>query len=218
LRIKSSDKISGFPILTVRKFLRSSSGFLIDINFIKYFLKNDQYEKSDSFLKAVLENKLIKFEKRSKNIDYFIITDKGNTLAKATARKPILRNTAERKIKEFVVRVIEVRDNNYYLFKVKQAAIFGSYLTNVERLSDIDIAVEIVPKENDSEKHRILVEKRIKEVQLAGRRFKSYLEALFWPRIEVEQFLRARSSSISLEAFDDKAFDKENSKIIFSDL
>ena len=218
MRIKPTDKISDFPIFTVRKFLRKTSGFLIDIDFIKYFLKTDDNQKVKSFLDVILENNLIKFEKISRGKEYYIITDNGNTLANATARKPILRSTAEKLINDFIRRSMEVRNNDYFLFKVKQATVFGSYLSNADRIGDIDIAVEIIPKENNSDKHRILVEKRIEDVQIKGRRFKTHLEAIFWPQIEVEQFLRGRSSSISLEYVDQDELEKLNHKIIYRDI
>ena len=110
-----------------------------------------------------------------------------------------MRSTAEKLIKEFISRAIEVKNNPYYLFKVKRAIVFGSYLSNEERISDIDIAIEIISKEVDTKKHKILVDKKIREVHNKGRQFRSDLEAIFWPQIEVEQYLRAKSSSISLE-------------------
>ncbi len=217
MRINTKDNISGLPILTVRKFLRNS-GFLINSDRIKYFLKTDSNEKSKSFLKALIENELVTFEKESEGKNHYTITDKGNTLSKATARKPIFRSTADRLIKEFIIRIITIRDNDYYLFKVKRATIFGSYMSNANRLSDIDINLEIIPKEKDSDKHMKLVEKRLEDVQLRGRHFKSYLEAIFWPQTEVEQFLRAGSPSISLEIVDQNKLEKLDHKIIYSDM
>ncbi len=217
MRLNSKDNISGFPILTVRKFLRNS-GFSTDINSIKYFFKTESDKKPKSFLKALIENELVAFEKESEGKNYYTITDKGSTLSKATARKPIFRSTADRLISKFINRLKTVRDKDYYLFKVKKATIFGSYLSDTDRLSDIDIAIEIIPKEKNHDKHMKLVEKRLEDVQLKGRKFKTYLEAIFWPQTEVEQFLRAGSPSISLEIVDQDKLEKLDHKIIYSDM
>ena len=48
----------------------------------------------------------------------------------------------------------------------------GSYLrADVDRLSDLDIAVELQPQEADWDRLRALTRKRVGQLQMAGRRF-----------------------------------------------
>ena len=218
MRIDSSDRISNIPILTIRKFLRRISGFIIDIEFIKKFLNTADNNDANNFLSVLIEHNFIEFVRERDGNKYYELTGYGNRFAKSTARKPILRKTAERLIKEFVERSHKVREDPYFLYKVKRAIVFGSYLTNKDKINDIDIAIELIPKDNDSDKHIKLIKKRIDEAQNKGRKFNSYHDALFWPIAEVHSFLRGRSPSISLEYIEPKGLENIDHKEIYSDM
>ncbi|HEU4556614.1 MAG TPA: hypothetical protein VFS20_02150 [Longimicrobium sp.] len=75
---------------------------------------------------------------------------------------------------------------------------FGSYLSEVELLGDLDLAVHLEAKEADRDKHVALEDARIAEALEAARTFPSYEAQIHWPEIEVRRFLRGRSSAISL--------------------
>jgi hypothetical protein len=51
----------------------------------------------------------------------------------------------------------------------------------VDRVSDVDLAVEIVPWESNPERARAIIERRVLELELLGRRFRGFLDReLFW--------------------------------------
>jgi len=63
------------------------------------------------------------------------------------------------------------------LAKVTKVVVLGSYLrADVDRLSDLDIAVELQPKEANWDRLRELTLKRVEQLQMAGRGFRNWLE------------------------------------------
>jgi len=59
-----------------------------------------------------------------------------------------------------------------FLAKVAEVVLFGSMLKpEVDRVSDVDLAVEILPKESNSERARAINERRVLELELLGRAF-----------------------------------------------
>ena len=78
------------------------------------------------------------------------ITQAGQTLSSATAAKRVTRATAEKALQQFLGRVEQVNNDPYFLGKVTRVVLFGSMLKpETERLSDVDLAVEVASKEAD---------------------------------------------------------------------
>jgi predicted nucleotidyltransferase len=98
----------------------------------------------------------------------------------ASAARPLTRRNAK-KLQEFLARVREVNSTDYYLYKVRRALVFGSYLSDRDRINDIDIAVELVHRITDPEQRGAADRARIDEAYRAGRRFPHHLAALMWP-------------------------------------
>ena len=81
------------------------------------------------------------------------ITQAGQTLSSATAAKPVTRVTAEKVLREFLARVERVNRDARFLGRVNRVVLFGSILReDVDRLSDLDLAVEVLPKIADRER------------------------------------------------------------------
>ena len=68
----------------------------------------------------------------------------------------------------------------------------------VERVSDVDLAVEIVEKEADSERARSKNCDRVEELAAAGHRFRNVVEMAGCWHLEVFRFLKGRSRVIAL--------------------
>ena len=136
------------------------------------------------------------------------VTQLGQSFASATAAKPITRQTAERTLSEFLERVQRVNEDQYFLAKVTKVVLFGSYLrAGVDRLGDVDVAVQLEPKESDTEFARILNEQRVDELAILGRRFDSVLECELCWYWETLRFLKSRSHSLALADYKvEKAF------------
>lgn len=129
---------------------------------------------------------------------YWRLTLKGNALASAKATRPILRATADRKLREFLERVSVVNSENYFLYRISKIIVFGSYLGKKKTINDIDISISLEPKEHDIEKQMKRNDMRIKEAYDDGKNFRNVVEQVCWPEIEVIRYLKAKSRSISL--------------------
>jgi predicted nucleotidyltransferase len=89
-----------------------------------------------------------------------------------------------------------------FLAKVTKVIVFGSFLRpDVDRLGDIDVAIELQPKELDKEKLRKATQRRVAELATQGRRFGGFLEREAWWRTEAFRFLKGRSRAISLHDY-----------------
>src|SRR3989442_8988969 len=84
----------------------------------------------------------------------------GSTFAQASAARPLQRATADRKLAEFLDRARQVNGDDHYLYRVKKVLVFGSYLTQADRIGDIDVAVELAPRWQDVEKSRAMHDAR----------------------------------------------------------
>jgi len=127
------------------------------------------------------------------------ITQAGQTLSSATAAKRVTRATAERALQQFLGRVEQVNRDGYFLGKVTRVVLFGSMLKPAtERLSDVDLAVEIASKETDFDCAGAKNLERVEDLAARGHRFRNFLEqegCWYW---EVFGFLKGRSRVISL--------------------
>jgi predicted nucleotidyltransferase len=165
--------------------------------------------------KAVrLVNKLIKegYLERT-NRDTIATTIKGNSLAMASFAPPITRRTADKKIAELIERAKIVNTSNDYLYKVKRIAVFGSYLTDKDRINDIDVDIILkrkFTKEIQEKKENACIKRAISE----GKEFRSFIDQLYYPLIYTQKFLKQHSRAFSLH-YEDKILDKTNYKIVY---
>lgn len=202
MRIDRDDTVAGQPVMKARELLRKGKNSIWGIALVQEVLG---IEFTDAATVVSELKKLGYIEKPPHPCtgEYWTNSLKGNSLALATAAQPLSRASADRKFNEFMGRVASVRDNPYFLYKVKQVVVFGSYLGTAKQVNDIDIAIELVPKEKDSRKRQQLHQQRIEEAIRQGKEFRSALDQLFWPQLEVRQYLKSRARSISLHRIED---------------
>jgi predicted nucleotidyltransferase len=121
------------------------------------------------------------------------------TFSAASAARPVTRVTAERALTQFLERVRQVGQDPYFLAKVTRLVLFGSMLKpEVKRLSDVDLAVELTPKEVDWERAQVLNRQRAEELASRGHQFRSFLEVEHCWHRETFKFLKGRSRVIAL--------------------
>ncbi len=104
---------------------------------------------------------------------------------------------------KFLQRVQQVNASEEYLYTVSRVDVFGSYLSNQPTLNDLDLAIELQPREPDPDKHFDACEAESRAAYAAGRRFPSYADQLGWPEEQVRRFLKARSPRLSLHGIDE---------------
>lgn len=195
MRIDPKGAIHGYPTLLVRQTLRCLRG--------DFVWGEEALEKaaklppgtSHALAKALEAEGLIEASRHGG----WTVTQAGDTLAVATAARPVSRRTAEGALAQFLERVARVNDDPYFLARVTRVALYGSLLRpEVKRLSDVDLAVQLVAKETDSERLREANAERVERLASLGTFFGSFLKEQFCWFLETFRFLKGRSRVISL--------------------
>jgi predicted nucleotidyltransferase len=203
VRISKDEIIAGYPALAVRGFLRRYRVFDITAPAVAQELHIDELA-AQKFLCAIESLGLIEVAETAPQDSEptYSITIKGNALANASAAKPIRRSTAELALSQFMTRLDRFNASDEYVYRVKSAVLFGSMLSDAERLGDVDIAIELEPKMADEAAFRKLCDARRKLAMRRGKCFQSTVDWAYWPRMEVFYVLRARSRALSLQEWD----------------
>jgi predicted nucleotidyltransferase len=198
MRIDSKGTLFGYPLLYVRKLVRVLNNYLSwDLKTVQEVL-SVRPTKARKIVNALHAAGLSK-RCRGKHLKTWTTTQAAQTLASATAAKPITRQTADRVLAGLLARVDRVNSDDRFLAKVTRVIVFGSYLrAGVDRLSDVDIAVELAPKESRRNEFRELNYRRVAQAERKGHRFSGILDRELWWRSETLSFLKDRSRSISL--------------------
>lgn len=214
MRIAPKDTLAGQPILKIRGFLRRNQACTWGEMTVGDTFKVDS--KTAKGIISLLNRRGYVEPIKISGKTYWKNTIKGNTLALSSAAPPILRATAERRLKEFLDRVLVVRNSKYYLYKVTKVVVFGSYLSYKEKINDIDISISLKSKQKNEQRRRRMIEERIDSAIFYGKVFRNEGEKICWPQIEVIKFLKDRSRSIGLH-IDEEIAKQSKHKIIYRD-
>lgn len=107
----------------------------------------------------------------------------------------LTRRKADELIALLLERIEQVNLDPQYIYGVSRAVVFGSYLTDKERLGDLDIAIELGPKYRDENEHQKQYDE---QVDREGKG--SFLQRYFWPHEKVMRALRGRNYGISIHS------------------
>lgn len=201
MHINSSDQIAGVPILEVRKLLLRGRDGYWGLEFVQHNLKLDQ-DQAETLLQELEQQRYIELSHERHDQPRWVNTIKGNALSNASGAKPVSRKTADRAYGEFLDRVKEINHNPYYLYRVSKVTLFGSYLGDSPTVNDIDVIIELQPKETDQKKHARLMEQRRKEVLAQEVHIRNFLELVTYAETEVWKYLKSHSRVISLHTSD----------------
>jgi len=214
--IDPNSSICGKPALEVRNLMRKIGDRNVSVELIAESLNTSVSTARIITAKLINDGYLEINTQISSKRKWYRTTLKGNSLSLASAAKPIKRNTAEQKLLELMERVNKVNRDNYFLYRIKKVVVFGSYLSNKDRLNDIDVAVEVAPKFDKDEQIR-RNEERVKKFEEKGRHFSTFLDRLFYPELEVMKYLKSRSRAISLHRTEDLILEQVEKKILYDD-
>jgi len=131
---------------------------------------------------------------------WYSITSAGRKVMRASAAKRIKRESAEKVLSEFMGRVHLANTDPKDLSSVSSVVVFGSYIEQIERLGDIDVAVNLQSRIELDKKHK-WVEVFQKHALESGRTFSGFEAVIDWPRQEVLLMLKARKRSISIQSW-----------------
>jgi len=136
----ADESIAGYPALKMRDFLCEHKLTGITKETIQTSMDLNPTDAGD-FLSKRVDQGLIKESHRQNGYTLFDLTDYGMRSANASAAKPINRRTAERILSEFMERVNKVNATPEYLYRVDGVILFGSFVSDVEQLGDVNVAV-----------------------------------------------------------------------------
>jgi hypothetical protein len=132
----------------------------------------------------------------------FTLTPDGARLAQARAGAPLTRATASRRLSELIDRIPEANANETFAYVVERALVFGSFLSDVPTLGDVDVDLTLAPRSADRDEAEAARERSIARAHLQGRRFPNLVAQLCWPRHEVVVFLRSGTRLLSMHCDD----------------
>ncbi len=108
------------------------------------------------------------------------------------------RKRADELIGELLGRVELVNEDPQYIFGISRVSVFGSYLTDKEKLGDLDIAVEVGPKCRDRKKHDDLDDE-----QCAAEGRGNMVDRVYWPQTKPLRALRGKNTAFSFTTYGD---------------
>jgi predicted nucleotidyltransferase len=215
MRVNLRENIAGQPVAKIREFLRRAFDGSWGLSYAAKKLRVD-LAAAQEVVAELRKRGYVRTADSISGEDHWTNTMQGNAFSHASGAKPLLRASADQRLKEFLARVEEVGRNPYYLYRVRRAVLFGSYLSSQDRINDIDLLVSIVPKEKDGEKQSLLEQRRTEEALRQGRSLSTFIDQISWPLKEVLKYLKARSRSISLHT-DERILKYGKSKVIYTD-
>ena len=198
MRIKRNEKIGNIPILEIRDYFNQLRSVGISKEGLRvHFGLN--HKNVNLLVEDLLQNDFIEKATDEQQKKEYQLTIKGQALCAARCLSPMNKEKADKVFNEFMQRVEEINNDNYYLYKVKKLFLFGSYLNpDNDNFGDIDIAFELKRKIEDSKEFEIENDKRVEAARQRGKVFSSWLERLFFSATEVKRKLKNKSQYISL--------------------
>jgi len=216
MRIKPDEVLAGFPARKIREVLRQSVDRLSARHATK--ILGIKTEQAMQLLARLEHGGFLEENPALPNSDdeqSWKRTVKGGAVANALFSTPVSRQSAEKTQREFLDRVQQVNCSSRFLYRVRSVVVFGSFLSGAPFVGDLDLAVDLRPKEKDSRKHSELIRARANEAASCGRRFRIYVEALRFAEQEVIMFLKARSRILQLTRCGDGVLTITKSRVIY---
>jgi hypothetical protein len=187
-RIPGPLRITGRLLKEVRALLRLDDGSGISFEDAADRLpKDDQYGIRRLMADLVTDGWLIQDRP-----DHWVATDKAREL-QTTSRGRLTRARAQVALTGLMDRVRSVNNDPQYAFKIEVVIVFGSYLSEIPRIGDVDVAVRLKERGRSKEE-----QKRLEDAShdRASRHLATIFDRVVWPRREVMAALKARQPSI----------------------
>jgi predicted nucleotidyltransferase len=182
--VPSTTRILGRPLAEVRRVLRLDAGEGFDIEAARQRIAGDDYAVRRFLADLTTDEWLIQDRP-----DHWTATPKAKEL-QFESRGRLTRAKADGLVAQLLARVRAVNGDPKYAFKVDSVVLFGSYLSNRDRIGDVDVAIALRPRLRNKDAQEALEE----SARSRGTESRNIVERLFRPRREVRQALKARSS------------------------
>lgn len=213
MRITRKQTIANIPVLEIRDYfdfvMRHNSANFTAESFREYLNLNDL--ETNEAIKELLDKDFV--ERVENNYE---ITLKGSALRIARCVTPINKLKADKLLRDFIQRVQEINNDDYYLYRVSKILLFGSYIReDATDYADIDIAFELEKKITDQNKFLKLSLMLVDEAKDKGKSFSSFFEEICYARSLVLLKLKNRNRYISLHEMDDEILEITETKQIY---
>lgn len=202
MQITPGQMIAGQSAIVLRNALRHLRDVTWSSKSLAYYLKVAPL-RARRIISHLVKFGYVEPDKSVKKPDSWCLTNAGRALTNANAMRPLPREQANRLIDDFLARVKEVNANPYFLYQVSKVILFGSYLSKKQALGDVDLAIQLSPKEPNKGRFEKLVMQRSRDAVKSGRQFPTYIDELAWPETEVRRFLKGRVRYVSLHTASD---------------
>ena len=199
MRLDVTETIAGLSTKTVRDLLRKL-GDSVSLPAVYHHWRQPSPMERRYLVTALTARYLLRPPGRHDSFTVFphwhqgwMLTDAGLRLRSARATRPITRVAAEQIVGALVARAEAINcGEGDFAYLIGPIRVFGSYLGESPTLSDIDLSVELVPRDTEPRRQEAAEQERY---QFAPES-KHYLERAGWPRQEVLQFLQGSNRAI----------------------
>ncbi len=194
LQIKSTDAISGVPIVRVRSFFQHIVSWHNDSFDLPRLQEHLSLDKK-SALALALELVAQGYVEAHESGTAYKFTDKGGELVRASAASKVSRKTAEDALAGLLERVEQYNRDANKILTILTVVVFGSFLGTKDKLGDLDAAVKHRyknPGENAADAY----------ADKSGRQFSTIIDRLSWPEKELSQILKERKRTIVIQHWD----------------
>jgi len=216
MRVQPDDLIAGLPAKLIRKLLRHNRQFLSVADVTNVLGLGD--EDAARLLKNLETQKFIKKNASAPGVEKtWQHTIKGGALSNALFSAPVTRLKAESALSGLMDRVKEVNGDRRLLFRVRRVVVFGSFLSESATVGDLDISIDLIPKESNRSKHRELILAHANAAELNGRQFQNIIERLDFAAQEVRSYLKGRSRIIQLTDCNDGVLEIAENRVLYED-
>jgi len=215
MRIKRNEKIGDVPIIKIRNYFKYLRKVGVSKEGVRAHFGLSRKEV-DFLINELLQNDFIEKTDNEKQENEFQLTIKGQALCVARCVSPMNKEKADKVFNDFMKRVNDINNDDYYLYKVEKLYLFGSYLNpnNID-FGDIDIAFDLKKKIENDEKFEQADSDRVKEARRKGKVFHNFLDELFYSETEVLLKLKNRCKYISLHRLEDEILEIAEHRQIF---
>jgi hypothetical protein len=193
MRIEPDETIAGYPARAVRHLMRKTLGRSITPRLVSEVLACTR-RQAGAVLRSLEEEGWVCVVN-----DHLEPSLRGSALAQATAAKPLYRCTADRLVSELLDRVEAVNGDAKYAYTIETVVIFGSYLSQQERINDVDVGLQFLPRHAGDDQTRAEQQRR----RSHGPEFRNRTIWAAWPKLEILKILQSRSRGLSIQEVTD---------------
>jgi hypothetical protein len=200
MRVDRRETVGGVPLIKVRNLMRH----IINSGNVRELMRISR-DRIAEFIDADIADALVQAgylaisDERRYVHKQFAITDLGISLSNARFMKRISRAKANAIIEDMLHRADAINANSDLIYWVAELRAFGSFITDITDLGDIDVAAELHFKK---EKGDISEANKVRAKRSGRWASLSIMGWYCFGELEVLSLLRARSRYISLQPMD----------------